>query len=54
MLFGGRANLKPMSTILILNAISSLVAGAGIAGLWLRARRAATRSAAVRPLYVSD
>ncbi len=39
-----------MTTILVINALSSLLAALGISGLWLRRRRRA--AAAVRPLYV--
>lgn len=45
--------LTPMTTILIFNAVSSLLAGSGIGALWLRERRRA-RWAAVRPAYVPD
>lgn len=39
-----------MTTILVINAISSLVAAAGIGGLALRRRR---RAAQVQPVYVT-
>jgi hypothetical protein len=39
-----------MTTILVINALSSLLASLGIAGWWVRRRRRA--AAAVRPLYV--
>ncbi len=39
-----------MTTILVINAISSLVAAAGIGGL---ARRRARRAAQVQPVYVT-
>lgn len=40
-----------MSTILIINAISSLVAAAGIGGVALRRGR---RAAQVQPVYVTN
>lgn len=39
-----------MTTILVINALSSLLAALGIAGLWVRHQRRV--AAAVRPLYV--
>lgn len=41
-----------MTTILVINAISSLVAAAGIGGLALRRRRRAAQ-ARVQPVYVT-
>jgi hypothetical protein len=42
-----------MTTILILNAVSSLIAATGIGGfLTWRTRQAARRNALVQPIYV--
>ena len=43
-----------MATILILNAISSLVAAAGVTGVLVRRRRMASRSAQTLVVYVTD
>jgi hypothetical protein len=43
-----------MTTILIINAISSLVAGAGASVLAVRRGRRIRRSIRVAPVYVSD
>jgi hypothetical protein len=42
-----------MTTILILNAISSVLASAGVVGYVLRKERRAARETVVRPLYLS-
>jgi hypothetical protein len=42
-----------MSTILIINAVSSLVAGLGVAGWVDRKRRQAERETPVEPVYVT-
>jgi hypothetical protein len=44
---------KTMTTILILNAISSLAAGAGIAGVLAWRSRRARETTRVRPVYVA-
>lgn len=41
-----------MNTILIINGIASAIAGAGLAGVSVRARRAARRKEAVQPIYI--
>lgn len=43
-----------MTTILILNAVSSLVASAGIGGLLLLRARRARAAAVTQPLYVAS
>lgn len=43
-----------MTTILILNGISSLVAAAGIGGLAARRARRARRAAPAQPVYVTS
>jgi hypothetical protein len=52
-LIAHRKGRRTMSTILILNAASSLVAAAGLGGLVEWRRRRAKR-AVVRPLYVNS
>lgn len=42
-----------MTTILILNAISSVLASAGVVGYVLRKARRAARETVARPLYVT-
>jgi hypothetical protein len=43
-----------MTTILILNAVSSLVASAGIGGLLLLRARRARAAAVTQPVYVAS
>jgi cytochrome b len=42
-----------MTTILVINAISSLLAAAGIGGFLAREKRRVGRNAVVQPLYVA-
>ncbi len=43
-----------MTTILVINAISSVVAAAGIGGLALRRSRRQQQAVRVQPVYVTD
>ncbi|HET8979384.1 MAG TPA: hypothetical protein VFN87_14570 [Solirubrobacteraceae bacterium] len=42
-----------MTTILVINAVSSLVAGLGIGGFYVRRNRRARAAAVTQPVYVT-
>jgi len=42
-----------MTTILLINAVSSLLAGAGVGGWFVHNKRRISRNAVVRPVYVT-
>jgi hypothetical protein len=42
-----------MTTILVINAVSSLLAAVGVAGFLVRQNRRVRRSAPVKPVYVT-